>query len=77
MDHCEVCHGCVEAISIFDSGDVKHACSHIGSCHQSILGHVQSHGWRDVSFAQDHDSMEGKLVLRCEVSWTEAAHILC
>jgi len=77
MDHCEVCHGSIEAISILDPVDVKEAFSHIASRHYSIQWQVRSHGWCDACFGQDEDSMEGRLVLGCEVSSTEAVQILC
>jgi hypothetical protein len=76
MDHCPVCHGSIEAISILNHLDVEEACSHIASCHHSAQRHVQSHGWRDASFGEEEDSMEGIPVLRCEVSSTEAFQIL-
>jgi len=75
-DHCEVCHGSSDAISILDPVDVKEAYSHIASHYHSVQRHVRSHGQRDVSFAQDEDSMGWRLVLHCEVSSTEAAQIL-
>jgi len=75
VDHCEVCHGSNEAISISDPVDVKEAYSHIASCYHSVQRHVRSHGWRDASFAQEDDSMEGRLVLRCQVSLTEVVKI--
>jgi len=76
MDHCKVCDGSVEAISILDPVDVEEAYSHIASHHHSIQRHVQSHGWRNASFGQEEDSVEGRLVLCCEVSSTEAVQIL-
>jgi len=75
MDDCQVCHGSIEAISILDPLDVKEAYSHIASCYYAVQWHVRSHGWREVSFRQEEDSMEGRLVLRCEVSFTEALQI--
>jgi hypothetical protein len=56
--------------------DVEEAYSHIATCYHSVQCHVRSHGWRDVSFGQEEDSMEGRLVLRCEVRLTEAVQIL-
>jgi len=76
MDDCQVCHGNVEAISILDPLDVEEAYSHIASRHHSVQQHVRSHGRRDAGFGQEEDSMEGKLVLRCEVSSAEAFQIL-
>jgi len=76
MDHCEVCHGSIEAIPVLDPVDIDEAYIHIASCHHSIQRHVWSHGWRDASFGQYADSMEGRLVLRWEVSSTEASTIL-
>jgi len=72
MDDCEVCHGSVEAISILDHLDVEEAYSHMASRHHSVQQHDQSHGRRDACFGQEEDSMEGRLVLRCEVSSAEA-----
>jgi len=77
MDDCEVCHGSVEAIPIFDSVDVEEAYHHIASRYHSIQFHVQSHGWRDASLGQEKDSVEGRLVLHSEVSSTTAVQILC
>jgi len=76
MDDCQVCHGSIEAISILDPLDVEEAYSHIASRYHIIQWHVRSHGWRDESFGQDTDSMEGRPVLRGEVSSTEAFQIL-
>jgi len=76
VDQCEVCHEGIEAISILDPVIVKEAYSHIASRYHNVQRHVRSHGWRDVSFGQEEDSMEGILVLRCDVSSTEAVQIL-
>jgi len=76
MDDCQVRHGSIEAISILDPLDVEQAYSHIASHYYSIQWHVQSYGWRDASFGQESDSMCGRLVLRGEVSSTEAFQIL-
>jgi len=76
MDHWEVCHGSIEAISILDPGDVEEAYSHIASRHQSIQRDVQSHGWYGASCGQKENSMERRLVLHCEVSSTKAVQIL-
>ena len=77
MDHCEVCHRSNEAISILDPVDVEEAYSHIALRDHSIQRHIQSHGWRDVSFGQEEDSIEGRVVHHCEVTSTEAVKILC
>jgi len=71
MDNCQVCHGSIEAISKLDPLDVEEAYSHIASRYHSVQWHVRSHEWLDGSFDQEEDSMEGRLVLRCEVSLTE------
>jgi len=76
MDHCEVCQGSIEAISILNSAHSKDAYSHNASHHRSIQWHVRSHGWCDASLGQEEDSMEGRLVLRCEVSSTEDVQIV-
>jgi len=76
MDDCQVCHGSVEAISILDPLDVKEAYSYIPSRYHSLQRHVRSHGWRDAGFGQEEDSIEGRLVLRCEVSLAKAFQIL-
>ena len=76
MDHCEVCHGSNGAISTLDPVDVEEAYSHIASRHHSMQRDVPSHGWRDLSFGPEEDSMEGRLVSRCEVSSTEAVQIV-
>jgi len=76
VDHCEVCHGNIEVILILDSVDVKEAYSDIASCYLSVQWHVPSYGWHNASFGYKEDSIEGRLVLRCEVSSTEAVQIL-
>jgi len=76
MDDCQVCHGSIEDISILDPLNVKEAYSYIASCYLSIQWHVRSHGWRDACFGQEEDSVDGRLVLRGEVSSTEAVKIL-
>jgi len=50
VDSCEVCHGSIEAILILDPVDVEEAYSYISSCDHSVQWHVQSYGWREVSF---------------------------
>ena len=50
MDHCQVRHGCFEAIPVLDLVDVEEAYSHIASHYHSLQGHVQSYGWRHASF---------------------------
>jgi len=50
MNHCEVCHGSVEAILIFDPVDVEEAYSLIASCDHSVQQYDRSHGWCDASF---------------------------
>jgi len=77
VDHFEVCHGSIEAILILDPVDVKETYSHFESHYHSVQRHVWSHGRHDASFGQEVDSMEGRLVLRCEDSSTEAVQILC
>jgi len=76
VDHCEVCHGSNEAISILDPVDVKEAYSHIVSLCHSVQQHVRSHGWCDGSVRKAEYSMDARFVLRCEVSCTEAVQIL-
>jgi len=60
LDDCRVCHGSIEAISILDPLDVEEAYSYIASHYHSIQWHVTSHGWRDASFGQGEDSVEGR-----------------
>jgi len=50
VDHCEVYHGCIEAILILDSVDVKEAYSHIALHYHIVQWHVRSYGRRDASF---------------------------
>jgi len=76
MDNCQVCHGRIAAMLILDPLDVKEAYSHIASHYHSAKWHVRSHGEHHVSFGQAPDTMEGRLVLRCEVSSTEVVKIL-
>jgi hypothetical protein len=76
MDKCQVCQGSIETISILDPLDIEEANSHIALLYHTVQRHVQSHGWRDASFGQEEDWIEGSLDLRCEVSSTEAFQIL-
>jgi len=76
MDDCLVCRWSIEAISILDPMDVAEAYSHIESRYHRVQWHVRSHGWPDASFAQEKDSIEQRLVLRCEVTSTEDVQIL-
>jgi hypothetical protein len=59
-----------------DPLDVEEAYSHIASRYHSVQRHVRSHGWRNTDFGQEDDSLEERLVLRCEVSSAEAFLIL-
>ena len=47
---------------------------HVITVNNDMFNH---NGWRDVSFGQEEDSMEGRLARRCEVSSTESLQILC
>jgi len=76
MDHCEVCYGSIEAISILDPVDVDEAFSLIASRYHSAQWQVRSSGWRQASVGTEEGSMEGRLVLRCEDDSTEAVQIL-
>jgi hypothetical protein len=76
MDDGQVRHGSIAVNSILDPLDFEEEYSHIASCYHCIQWHVRSHGWRDASIGQGEDSMEGTLVLRCEVNSTEALQIL-
>jgi len=77
MDHCKVCQGTIEDISILDPVAMEEAYSPIAPRHRGIKWHVRSHGWRDASFGWQEDTMEGRLVLRCEVDQTEVVQLLC
>jgi hypothetical protein len=57
--------------------DVEEAFSHIASRSNSIQRRIQSHGWRYASFGPEEDSVEERLVPRCELSWTDAVQKLC
>jgi len=46
MDHCQVRHGCFEAILILDPVDVQEAYGHIASRYHSLQWHVWSYGSR-------------------------------
>jgi len=50
MNHCQVHHRCFEAIWILDPVDVTDSSSRIASRNDSLQWHVQSYGWRYVSF---------------------------
>jgi len=50
VDHREVCHGSIEAISILDPVNVKEAYSHIPSRYHGVQWHFGSYGQCDASF---------------------------
>jgi len=76
VEYRQVHHGSVEAILVLDGVDVEKTygdsvlCCHI---EQRIL---RWYGWRYVSFGPAEDSMEGRLILRCEVCAPEAVQIV-
>jgi hypothetical protein len=72
MEDCQVCHGSIQVISIFDPLDVEATYSHIASHFHIVQCHVRSHGWRDASLGQEEVLMKVTLVLHCEVSSTKA-----
>jgi hypothetical protein len=75
MDDYQVCYWSFKAILILDPGDVKEAYSHIALCYYSLKWHVRSYGWHYESFGSEADSMDGRLILRREVSSTDAVKI--
>jgi len=77
VDHCEVCHASIKAISILDPVDVEEEYSHIASHFHSVQCHVPSYGWHDAIFALEEESTQGRLVLHCEVNSIEAVRIVC
>jgi len=76
MDHCQLWNGSCEAIPTQDPVDVEEAYSHISSRYHSLPGHIGSDGWCYASLSIEEDIMQGRLVLRREVSATEAVQIL-
>jgi len=50
MDHCQVCHGCCEAIPILDAVDFEEAYSHIAIRYHSVQWYVRSPEWHFASF---------------------------
>jgi len=76
MDDCQECHGSVEPISMLDALDGDLSYSHIAWCYHHVQHDIRSHGWCDASFAQEEDSIEGRLALCCDVSLAEAFQIL-
>jgi hypothetical protein len=50
MDHCEVCYGSIESISILRPLDVKEAYHHIASHWHNVQWNLRSYGVRDPSF---------------------------
>jgi len=76
LDSYQECHRIMEAISILDLLDVEEAFCRIASQYHCIQWHVRSHGWCDASCGQEEDWIEGRLVLRGEVSSTDAFQIL-
>jgi hypothetical protein len=77
MDDCQVSRGSIEAILILDPLYVKEVYSDVASRYHTVQRHVGSHGWHDASIGQEEDSIEGRLVLQCVGSSTEAFRILC
>jgi len=77
MDHHQVCHGSFKAIPILDPVDVNKAYRYSASHYRCLKWNVRSYGWRYVSFSEDEDSMERRLILRHEVYVTQAVQILC
>jgi len=75
MDHGQVRHWSFEAIPILDPVDVEEDYSHIASCYHSVQWHVPSHGWRYASIGLEENPMEGRLVLRHEVSSKKSVQI--
>ena len=47
MDHCEECHGCVQAMQILVPVDVEQAYIHTAWRYHSVQWYVRSNGWRD------------------------------
>jgi len=72
IDHCQVCSGCFNAIPILDPVDVDKAYGYAASHHHCLQWHVESYGWRYVSFGQDENPMEERHILCPEVCVTEA-----
>jgi len=75
-DHCELCDGSIEAISILDAVDIEEVYSYIASWYHSAHSHVRSLRWSNALFGEKERSIIGRLVLRCEVSSTEAVQWL-
>jgi hypothetical protein len=76
MDHRQLHHGSLKAISILDPVDVETAYSYSASHHHGTQSHVRSYGCRYASFGQREYPMEKSLILRCEECVTKAVQIL-
>ena len=76
VDCCQGCHGGFTAIPVLDPLDVETAYRYSASCHHCLQYHVWSHGWRDASFGQEKDTMEGGLILCCEVCAAQTVKLL-
>jgi len=77
MCHCQGRHGSFEGTPQLDPVVVEEAFSHLALHYHRVQSHGRSHGWHYVNFGSEEDSIEGILVLRCDISWTTGVKILC
>jgi len=77
MKHRQVRHGTFEAIPLLEPQDVEEVNGSSASRHDCLQWNVPSSGWRYVIFSYEDDSIEGRLILCCEVCATDVLRILC
>jgi len=76
MDHHQVCHRRFTGIQVPGPLDVATSYCDSASLLHSLRWHVQSYGWRDMSIGQHENTIEGRLILCCEVCTADAVQIL-
>jgi len=77
VDYCQVCYGRFMAIPVLDPVDVKNTYNYSASPLHCLQWDVRWYGWCDVSFGQEEDPIEGRLILCHEVCVAEFIEILC
>jgi len=77
MDHSQVRHGSFKAIRILDPVDIENGYCYSALHYHCLQWHVRSRGLHYTSFASEEDTMEVRLILRCEGCTPEAVQILC
>lgn len=76
MDHCEVCYGSVKAIAVLEALDVEKAYCDSASHYPCQQWHIRAYRCHYVSFAEEKDSMDERLILCSDVCASETVQIL-